>query len=69
MTAPALETASLAVGYGGFPVVSGVSVAIAPGSLWAVLGPNGSGKSTLLRTVLGLLLPLEGEVRLFGTPL
>ena len=68
MTAPALETASLAVGYGGSPVVSGVSVSIAPGTLWAVLGPNGSGKSTLLRTVLGLLRPLEGEVRLFGTP-
>jgi iron complex transport system ATP-binding protein len=47
-------------------VVSEVSVAVAPGTLWAVLGPNGSGKSTLLRTVLGLLRPLAGEVRLFG---
>lgn len=68
MTAPVLETTALAVGYGGCPVVSGVSVAIGPGTLWAVLGPNGSGKSTLLRTVLGLLRPLQGEVRLFGTP-
>lgn len=68
MTAPVLETAALAVGYGGSPVVSGVTVAIAPGTLWSVLGPNGSGKSTLLRTVLGLLRPIEGEVRLFGTP-
>ena len=68
MSAPALETAALAVGYGGPPVVSGVSIAVAPGTLWAVLGPNGSGKSTLLRTVLGLVRPLEGEVRLFGTP-
>ena len=67
MTAPVLETAALAVGYGGSPVVSGVTVAIAPGTLWSVLGPNGSGKSTLLRTVLGLLRPIEGEVRLFGT--
>jgi len=49
-------------------VVSGVSVTIGPGTLWSVLGPNGSGKSTLLRTVLGLLRPLQGEVRLFGTP-
>ncbi|HVP60086.1 MAG TPA: ABC transporter ATP-binding protein [Myxococcaceae bacterium] len=69
MNVPALETAGLAVGYGACPVVSGVSVAIAPGTLWAVLGPNGSGKSTLLRTVLGLLRPLAGEVSLFGTPL
>jgi len=69
MSAPALETAALAVGYGGHPVVSGVSVMVAPGTLWAVLGPNGSGKSTLLRTVLGLLRPVGGEARLFGTPI
>ena len=68
MTTPVLETTALAVGYGGSTVVSGVSVTIAPGTLWSVLGPNGSGKSTLLRTVLGLLRPLQGEVRLFGTP-
>jgi iron complex transport system ATP-binding protein len=68
MTDPALETSSLAVGYGVSPVVSGVTLRIQPGTLWAVLGPNGSGKSTLLRTILGLLRPLEGEVRLFGTP-
>jgi iron complex transport system ATP-binding protein len=68
MTEPALETSSLAVGYGASPVVSGVTLGIQPGTLWAVLGPNGSGKSTLLRTILGLLRPLAGEVRLFGTP-
>jgi iron complex transport system ATP-binding protein len=68
VSTPVLETTALAVGYGGSPVVSGVSVTIGPGTLWSVLGPNGSGKSTLLRTVLGLLRPLQGEVRLFGTP-
>jgi iron complex transport system ATP-binding protein len=68
VSAPLLETTALAVGYDGAPVVSGVSVAITPGTLWAVLGPNGSGKSTLLRTVLGLLRPVQGEVRILGTP-
>jgi len=68
VTTPVLETTALAVGYGGSTVVSWVSVTIGPGTLWSVLGPNGSGKSTLLRTVLGLLRPLQGEVRLFGTP-
>jgi len=63
-----LETAGLAVGYGSCPVLSGLSLAVAPGTLWAVLGPNGSGKSTLLRTVLGLLGPVAGGVHLFGTP-
>jgi len=68
VSAPLLETTALAVGYDGAPVVSGVSVVITPGTLWAVLGPNGSGKSTLLRTVLGLLRPVQGEVRILGTP-
>jgi len=68
VSSPILETAALAVGYGGSPVVSGVSVTLGSGTLWAVLGPNGSGKSTLLRTVLGLLRPIQGEVRVFGTP-
>ena len=69
MSAPVLEASRLAVGYGSLPVVSDLSLAVAPGGLWAVLGPNGSGKSTLLRTVLGLLRPLAGEVSLFGLPL
>jgi len=68
VSSPVLETTALAVGYGGSPVLSGVSVAIGPGTLWAVLGPNGSGKSAFLRTVLGLLRPIQGEVQLFGTP-
>ncbi len=67
MSPAALQTTSLAVGYASCPGVSEVSLAVAPGTLWAVLGPNGSGKSTLLRTVLGLLRPLAGEVSLFGT--
>lgn len=64
-----LRTEGLAVGHGGRPVVSGLTVEVEAGSFWAVLGPNGSGKSTLLRTVLRLLRPVAGEVHLFGTPL
>ncbi|MBS7650205.1 MAG: metal ABC transporter ATP-binding protein [Candidatus Bathyarchaeia archaeon] len=32
----------------------------------AVIGPNGSGKTTLLRTILGLVKPTKGSVKVMG---
>jgi sulfate transport system ATP-binding protein len=43
-----------------------VSLAIASGSLTALLGPSGSGKSTLLRVIAGLEMPDEGDVSILG---
>jgi sulfate transport system ATP-binding protein len=45
-----------------------VSLAVASGSLTALLGPSGSGKSTLLRIIAGLEQPDEGEVHILGEP-
>ncbi len=50
-------------------VLEDVSLAVHAGEFVAVVGPNGAGKSTLLATLVGLVFPSEGEVRLFGTPL
>jgi sulfate transport system ATP-binding protein len=52
--------------YNGFTALRDVSVAIAEGSLTALLGPSGSGKSTLLRVIAGLEQPEEGQVLLSG---
>ena len=35
----------------------------------ALLGTNGAGKSTILMTLAGLLVPIGGEIKLFGQPL
>ncbi len=59
-----LETRDLTVGYGNHAVGSGFNVAVAGGEVLALLGPNGGGKTTLLKTLLGLLPPLAGEIRL-----
>jgi len=46
--------------------VDGVSLAIERGSIVGLLGPNGAGKTTLIKSILGMVLPDEGDVRLCG---
>jgi zinc transport system ATP-binding protein len=64
-----VEVAHGVVGYGGRPVLHGVSLAVSAGEVVALLGANGSGKSTLIRAALGLVPMQSGSAKLFGTPL
>lgn len=64
-----LSTDNLVCRYQGHEALSGVSFSVVAGDYVGIVGPNGSGKSTLIRTLLGLVLPDEGGVTLFGTPL
>ena len=62
MSEPVITFDSLAIGYDGRAVLSGISLAIAHSSFTALLGANGSGKSTLLKTLLGLQPPVAGRI-------
>jgi iron complex transport system ATP-binding protein len=46
----------------GRPVLRGVTAAVLPGKVTAIVGPNGAGKSTLLRLLLGVIEPKGGRV-------
>jgi manganese/zinc/iron transport system ATP- binding protein len=65
---PAVEVHDLTVAYRTQPVLWDVDLTVPEGRLVAVVGPNGAGKSTLLKTVLGLVRPITGWVRVFGAP-
>lgn len=51
------------------PILKGISLAVEPGTVVAVLGPSGSGKSTLARVLVGIWPQLSGDVTLDASPL
>ena len=67
--APVLQLDNVDKVYPGEPVVralSGVTFAVRPSELLAVVGPSGSGKSTLLHVMGTLDRPSAGSVRITG---
>ena len=65
---PVLEVRGLTKKFGDFVAVEDLSFAVRRGDVYGFLGPNGSGKSTTIRTVLGLVKPTSGEIRVFSRP-
>jgi ABC-2 type transport system ATP-binding protein len=63
-----LAVHGLAHCYEGSSVLTGVDLALQPGSVLGLIGRNGAGKSTLIRAMLGLLEPLAGTALVFGEP-
>ena len=57
-----LRAEGVTAGYGGDPVIRGISVAVRPGEVISLVGPNGSGKSTLLKSLVGVIRISAGTV-------
>ena len=52
--------------FGKLTVLDGVDLDIHKGGIFAILGPNGSGKTTLIKSILGMVIPDRGEIKLNG---
>ena len=59
---PILEVRDLVVHHGQLRALSGISLHVLPGEVYAIIGANGAGKSTLLRTIAGLHHPTSGSI-------
>jgi ABC-2 type transport system ATP-binding protein len=55
---------SLTKHYGTLVALDSVSLKIGSGEVFGLLGPNGAGKSTLLKTLVGILRPTSGTIRI-----
>ncbi len=64
-----MQVENLQVDLGRGPILQNVYFQVQAGDFLGLVGANGSGKTTLLKTVLGLVRPQQGEVRLFGQDL
>ena len=63
---PLLEARDLKIGYPGHTVGDRINLHVSSGEVLCLLGPNGSGKTTLFKTLLGLIRPHGGDVRIGG---
>lgn len=61
-----LEVKDLCVNYGGIKAVKNISFQVPKGEIVTLIGANGAGKSSTLRSIVGLVKPASGSVKLNG---
>jgi len=61
-----LTLEDITAGYGGLEVLHGLSLRVEDGEVVALIGANGAGKTTTLRTIMGIVRPHSGRVRVDG---
>jgi ABC-2 type transport system ATP-binding protein len=64
----AIETNHLTKNYGDVRAVNSVNLRVRPGEIYGFLGLNGAGKTTTIRTLLGMIRPSAGDLKVLGQP-
>lgn len=62
----AVEITNLNKKYPGVEALKGININFPAGKITGLIGPNGSGKSTMLKSIVGLVSPTTGEIKVFG---
>ena len=55
--------------YGETQAIRRINLEVSRGSIYGILGPNGAGKTTALRSIMGIIIPDEGEIHFARRPL
>jgi ABC-2 type transport system ATP-binding protein len=63
---PLIETSHLTKKFGDFYALSDLNLGVLPGEIYGLLGPNGAGKTTTIKSILGLLEPSSGWIKVAG---
>lgn len=61
-----LRVENVTKSFGDFTAVKNLSIRIRAGRIYGFLGPNGAGKTTTIRMIVGITIPDEGRIELFG---
>ena len=66
---PIVSVRDLVVGFGHVDVLKGLSLDVRRGEILGIVGGSGAGKSVLMRTIIGLLPPRAGSIKVFDVEL
>lgn len=62
----AVEVINLTKHYGTVRAVDDISFSVKRGSICGILGPNGSGKTTTIKSICNLIIPDNGNIKIYG---
>ena len=63
---PVIEIKGVWAGYDGNTILEDINLTVNQSDFIGLIGPNGGGKTTLLKTIIGLIKPYKGEIRVMG---
>ncbi len=66
MATPKIELVGVEKAFGHKRVLNGIDLAVAPGESLVVIGGSGTGKSVMLKSILGIVRPDRGQIRIDG---